>query len=80
MGPAKEERPAVSRTKPRGAVRLVLEAVVRERITITLEMQQPKVKPKMAEKTACPNMCGKKSLLMIETELRTMTETVKLTA
>ena len=38
MGPAKEDRPAVSRTKPRGAVRLVLEAVVRERITITLEM------------------------------------------
>ena len=31
MGPAKEER-------PRGVVRLVLEAVVRERTTITLEM------------------------------------------
>ena len=38
MGPAKEEMPAVRRTKPRGVVRLVLEAVVRERTTITLEM------------------------------------------
>ena len=38
MGPAKEDRPAVSRTKPRGVVRVVLEAVVRERTTITLEM------------------------------------------
>ena len=38
IGPAKEERPAVRRTKPRGVVRLVLEAVVRERTTITLEM------------------------------------------
>ena len=38
MGPAKEEMPAVRRTKPRGLVRLLLEAVVRERTTITLEM------------------------------------------
>ena len=38
MGPAKEEMPAVRRTRPRGVVRLVLEAVVRERINITLEM------------------------------------------
>ena len=70
----------MSRTKPRGTVRLVLETVVRERITITLEMLQPKVKPKMAEKTACPTRSGKKSLLMIETELRTMATTVMPTA
>ena len=38
MGPAREERPAVRRTRPRGVVRLVLEAVVRERTTIMLEM------------------------------------------
>ena len=34
----------------------------------------------MAEKTACPTRSGKKSLLMIETELSTMAETVKLIA
>ena len=38
IGPASEERPAVSRIKPRGVVRLVLEAMVRESTTITLEM------------------------------------------
>ena len=38
IGPASEERPAVSRIRPRGVVRLVLEAMVRESTTITLEM------------------------------------------
>ena len=38
IGPTKEERPAVRRMRPRGLVRLVLEAMVTERTTITLEM------------------------------------------
>ena len=37
-GPTKEERPAVRSMRPRGLVRLVLEAMVTERTTITLEM------------------------------------------